>query len=107
MDLDDLATCLEKLGHPTRLAVFRLLIRAGRGGLPVGALKQHLGIPASTLSHHLAHLVAAGLVHQAREGRVLRCTADYGRMDAIVAALTAECCAGVEIPESAMDQAAT
>jgi len=101
MDLDDLATCLEKLGHPTRLAAFRLLVRAGRGGLPVGQLQRHLGIPASTLSHHLAHLISAGLVHQAREGRVLRCTADYARMDGIVAALTAKCCAGVETAAAA------
>ena len=45
-------------------------------GLPVGEIQEHLGIPASTLSHHLSHLVNAGLVHQAREGRVLRCTPD-------------------------------
>ncbi len=95
MHLNDLATCLEKLGHPTRLAAFRLLVRAGPDGLPVGALQRHLDIPGSTLSHHLAHLIAAGLVRQRREGRVLRCLADYARMDAVVAALTAECCAGV------------
>lgn len=95
MDLADLAACLEKLGHPTRLAAFRLLVRAGRGGLPVGALQRHLGIPASTLSHHLSHLMAAGLVRQTREGRTLLCTADYDRMDSVVEALTAECCAGV------------
>jgi len=96
MNLADLATCLEKLGHPTRLAAFRLLVRAGRGGLPVGTLQRHLDIPASTLSHHLSHLMVAQLVRQTREGRVLRCTADYERMDGIIEALTAECCAGVD-----------
>ena len=100
MKLDDLAACLETLGHSTRLAAFRLLVRAGRGGLAVGALQRHLDIPASTLSHHLSHLVSAGLVRQAREGRVLRCTADYARMDRIVAALTAECCVGVAEAEA-------
>ena len=100
MDITELAACLEKLGHPTRLAVFRLLVRAGRDGLPVGEIQAHLGIPASTLSHHLSHLMAAGLLHRTREGRVLRCTADYARMDAIVAALTAECCAGLETAET-------
>ncbi len=95
MKLDDLAACLETLGHSTRLAAFRLLVRAGPDGLPVGALQRHLGIPGSTLSHHLSHLVAAGLVRQTREGRVLRCTADFERMNGIVAALTAECCVGV------------
>ena len=70
------ARCLEKLGNPTRLEIFRLLVRAGSEGLAVGEIQDHLGIPASTLSHHLAHLVHVGLVHQAREGRVLRCTPD-------------------------------
>lgn len=101
MEIPELAACLEKLGHPTRLAAFRLLVRAGRDGLPVGDIQAHLGVPASTLSHHLAHLVAAGLLRQTREGRVLRCTADYERMDAVVAALTAECCAGVAPAEAA------
>jgi len=107
MDIDDLAICLEKLGHPTRLAAFRLLVRAGHGGLPVGALQRHLDIPASTLSHHLSHLMAAGLVRQAREGRVLRCTADFERMERILAALTAECCSGVEETEVEAEPAAT
>ncbi|MDH3229894.1 MAG: metalloregulator ArsR/SmtB family transcription factor [Alphaproteobacteria bacterium] len=107
MDIIDLAACLETLGHPTRLAAFRLLVRAGRGGLPVGALQRHLEVPASTLSHHLSHLVAAGLVRQTRDGRVLRCTADYARMDRILAALTAQCCAGVEGAEAGTAPAET
>lgn len=92
------ARCLEKLGNPTRLEVFRLLVRAGREGLPVGEIQEHLGIPASTLSHHLAHLVNAGLVHQEREGRVLRCRPDYALMDQVIGFLTKECCAGVGKP---------
>ena len=95
MNIDELALCLEKLGHPNRVEIFRLLVRAGRGGLAVGEIQRHLGIPGSTLTHHIGQLVAAGLVQQTREGRVLRCTAAYERMDQIVAALTAECCAGV------------
>lgn len=95
MKIDELALCLEKLGHPNRLAIFRLLVRAGHGGLAVGDIQRHLGIPASTLTHHIGQLVAAGLLRQTREGRVLRCTAAYERMDRIVAALTDQCCAGV------------
>jgi DNA-binding transcriptional ArsR family regulator len=93
MDLERLATCLEKLGNPRRLEIFRLLVRAGPEGLPVGRIQAHLGVPASTLSHHLMHLTSAGLVHQAREGRVLRCRANFALMDDVVASLTAECCA--------------
>jgi DNA-binding transcriptional ArsR family regulator len=92
MNVDELAICLEKLGNPTRLRVFRLLVRAGAGGLPVGEIQQHLGIPASTLSHHIFHLVTAGLIRQDREGRVLRCRANFERMDEVVRSLTAECC---------------
>ena len=102
MQITDLALCLEKLGHPTRLEIFRLLVRAGHDGLAVGAIQRQLEVPGSTLSHHLGNLLAAGLIARRREGRVLRCKADYARMDAVVAALTAECCAGVaaELPET-------
>jgi DNA-binding transcriptional ArsR family regulator len=97
MDIDELALCLEKLGHPNRLEIFRLLVRAGHDGLPVGDIQRHLGIPASTLTHHIAQLVSAGLVRQTREGRVLRCNAAYERMENIMGALTAECCSGVAV----------
>ncbi|RMD62619.1 MAG: ArsR family transcriptional regulator [Alphaproteobacteria bacterium] len=95
MDIRDAARCMEKLGNPTRLEVFHLLVRAGEDGLAVGDIQRHLGIPASTLSHHLAHLVAADLVQQVREGRVLRCRPNFARMNAVLAFLTEECCVGV------------
>jgi DNA-binding transcriptional ArsR family regulator len=95
MDMDELAFCLEKLGHKHRLEIFRLLVRAGTEGLPVGEIQRYLDIPGSTLTHHISQLVSAGLVHQTREGRVLRCTADYERIDEVAAALTDECCSGV------------
>ena len=92
MEIDDLARCLEKLGNPTRLRIYRLLVRAGPDGLPVGKIQETLGVPASTLSHHIFHLVSAGLVTQTREGRVLRCRPNFDLMDAIVRMLTEECC---------------
>lgn len=95
MDLNQAARCLETLGNPTRLAAFQLLVRAGPDGLAVGELQEHLGIPASTLSHHVAHLVNAGLVRQEREGRVLRCRPNYELMNAVIGFLTERCCAGI------------
>ncbi len=89
------ARCLEKLGNPTRLEVYRLLVRAGPDGLAVGEIQEHLGTPGSTLSHHISHLVNVGLVHQRREGRVLRCTPNYTLMSQVMEFLTAECCTGV------------
>ena len=92
------ARCLETLGNPTRLEIYRLLVRAGPDGLAVGEIQEHLGVPGSTLSHHMSHLVNVGLVHQEREGRVLRCRPDYALMDQVVAVLTEQCCAGVGRP---------
>ena len=95
MELGQLAACLEKLGNPTRLAIFRLLVRAGQDGMAVGELQSRLNVAPSTLSHHILFLVTVGLVKQEREGRVLRCKPNFDLMNAIVKALTAECCAGV------------
>ena len=89
------ARCLEKLGNATRLEIFRLLVRAGPAGLAVGEIQEHLDIPGSTLSHHVSHLVNAGLVHQQREGRVLRCTPNFTLSDEVIRCLPEECCAGV------------
>ena len=91
-ELEAHARQLESLGNPTRLAVFRLLVKAGPGGLPVGEIQRRLEIAASTLSHHLAHLVQNDLVVQQREGRVLRCRPNFERMASLLAFLAEECC---------------
>lgn len=100
MDLNHAARCLEKLGNPTRLEAYRLLVRAGPEGLAVGEIQDYLGVPASTLSHHLSHLVNAGLVEQTREGRVLRCRPNYQQMERLLGFLSEECCQGVAAPRS-------
>ena len=100
METHQAAQCLEKLGNPTRLEIVRLLVRAGKDGLPVGEIRRHTGVPASTLSHHILHLVTGGLVRQVREGRVLRCTLDYELMQNLIDMLTEECCAGIETVKS-------
>ncbi|QCK88721.1 helix-turn-helix transcriptional regulator [Phreatobacter aquaticus] len=93
MDMIVIATRLEALGNPTRLAIYRALVRAGAAGLPVGKLQERLAIPASTLSHHLAKLCGCDLVSQTRESTVLRCRANYQVMRDLVGALEDECCA--------------
>ena len=95
MDIDVAAKRLAELGNPSRLEAFRLLVRAGCDGLPVKDIRAHLGIPQSTLSHHLAHLLAAGLITQTREGRVLRCRVDYPAIKEVLQFLMHDCCAGV------------
>lgn len=96
MKLDELAGYLEKMGNPTRLGIVRVLIKAGPVGMSVGALQAHLGIPASTLSHHLLFLATSSLIRQEKEGRVVRCTANLELLKELVQALMAECCSGVD-----------
>jgi DNA-binding transcriptional ArsR family regulator len=93
MKLVDAAAELEALGNPTRLAVFRMLVRAGDNGLPVGRLQQKIGAAASTLSHHLQKLIQVGLVTQERQGTTLICRASFDEMQALVGFLVNECCA--------------
>jgi DNA-binding transcriptional ArsR family regulator len=99
MNITSAAKGLEALGNPTRLEMFRLLVQAGRKGAAVGQLQSALGIPASTLSHHCARLIQAGLVRQERRGRYLICTANYEVMDALLTFLTKKCCAGLTLSE--------
>jgi ArsR family transcriptional regulator len=101
MDILTQANRLEALGNPTRLALYRALVRAGHAGAPVGRLQEEIGIPASTLSHHLAKLCACGLVGQTREGTVLRCRANFEVMNALVGFLVNECCADARIDDAA------
>ena len=96
MDVKDAAAQLESLGNPTRLEIYRVLVRAGDPGLPVGSLQKRLGIAASTLSHHLRSLKDTGLVSQERRSTVLICRANYPAMDALLAFLSSECCVDAE-----------
>jgi ArsR family transcriptional regulator, arsenate/arsenite/antimonite-responsive transcriptional repressor len=92
MKLEKAAKQLEALGNPTRLQVYRSLVRAGDDGLPVGRLQEKLGIAASTLSHHLHRLILTGLVTQERQVTTLICRANYPAMDILVGFLVDECC---------------
>ena len=85
---------LRALGHDSRLAAFRQLVQAGPDGLSVGELRDRLELPPATLTAHLNVLRGAQLVEDQREGRVIRVRADYARMNALLAYLTENCCAG-------------
>jgi DNA-binding transcriptional ArsR family regulator len=71
-DFAQLATRFAALGHEARLRVLALLLRAHPQGLVVGEIQGELGIPSSTLTHHLDSLRHAGLIAQERQGRFLR-----------------------------------
>lgn len=87
---------LASLGNPTRLRVYKLLVKAGHTGINVGGLQERLGIPPSTLAHHLAALKEAELISQNRRGREITSTANYGIMGDLVDYLTDQCCVGLE-----------
>jgi len=88
------ADILGALGNETRLAVYRLLVRAGQDGLNIGQIQEHLNAAPSTLAHHLQTLVHAGLIIQDKKGREVMCSANFETMNAVVAYLTDECCKG-------------
>jgi DNA-binding transcriptional ArsR family regulator len=85
---------LAALAHETRLDVFRMLVQAGPGGLPAGAMADKLGIPPQTLSFHLKELSRAGLVENRREGRSIIYQPDYDRIGGITGYLMENCCGG-------------
>ena len=84
----------QALGHETRLAAFRALVKAGPDGLPAGKLADKVKVPPQTLSFHLKELAAAGLVSSTREGRVIRYRPEFDRATALIAYLIDDCCGG-------------
>ncbi len=86
------ADMLAALGTETRLRIVRLLLSAHPVGLVVGEIGSELGIPASTLSHHLEKLKNEDLVKVRRESTFLRYTANTQALQDILAFLFAECC---------------
>lgn len=106
MELEEAAAQLEALGNPTRLKVYRALVRAGDDGLPVGRLQARIGIAASTLSHHLHKLITVGLVSQERQATTLICRANYPVMRGLLGFLAEECCVEGCPPQDLPDEAA-
>lgn len=85
---------LGALAHETRLAVFRMLVQAGPDGLIAGSIADRAGVPPSTMSHHLATLERAGLVHAQRESRLIRYRTDFAGMRRLLGFLLQDCCNG-------------
>lgn len=94
METKQAIDALAALAHQSRLAIFRLLVEAGPGGMPAGAIAEKLKLPAATLSFHLANLAHSGLVRGRQEGRFVIYSTDFDNMNALVAYLTENCCSG-------------
>lgn len=80
------------LGAEPRLQILRLLLATHPHGMVAGEVQEELGIPASTLSHHLEKLKQVGLVNVRREGTYLWYSADTDALREILNFLYQECC---------------
>jgi ArsR family transcriptional regulator len=85
---------LAALGQPTRLEIFRMLVRREPDGLAAGAIAEAIGCAHNTLSSHLSILARAGLIRATREGRSIVYRADIDGMRALVGFLITDCCDG-------------
>jgi DNA-binding transcriptional ArsR family regulator len=94
MDESKALDALTALANGTRLALVRLLVPAGREGLPQGEIARRLDISASRLAFHLGLLEQAGLVTARRESRNVLYSADPQGLGAVLSFILSDCCAG-------------
>ncbi|MDY0065768.1 MAG: helix-turn-helix transcriptional regulator [Steroidobacteraceae bacterium] len=96
MKTSEVIKALGALAHGRRLAIYRLLVEQGPGGLPAGAIGARIGLVPSSLTFHLQSLQRAGLINQVRASRQLIYSADYRAMNELLGYLTDKCCAAVD-----------
>lgn len=94
MDISTAAEALSALSHEGRLAVFRLLVKAGPDGMAAGDIARRLDTAPNTMSAQLLTLANAGLIRARREGRSIIYAASYARMTGLLKFLTEDCCQG-------------
>jgi ArsR family transcriptional regulator len=85
---------LAALAQPTRLEIFRLLLKREPKGTAADAIADAIGAPHNTISTHLAILVRAGLLRSWREGRTIIYRADIDGMRSLIGFLVNDCCDG-------------
>ena len=86
------ADMFSAMGNEARLRIMQLLLQAHPQGLVVGEIQEELGIPGSTLSHHLDKLRNERLINVRRESTFLRYTANTEALRELLGFLYAECC---------------
>ena len=94
MDMTHAVTGLSALAHDGRLAIFRLLVKAGPDGMAAGDIARKLDTAPNTMSAQLLVLSNAGLTKARREGRSIIYAVDFERMGALLLFLTKDCCGG-------------
>jgi ArsR family transcriptional regulator len=91
---DQAISALAALAQPTRLAIFKLLIKHEPVGITAGVIADTIGAPHNTLSTHLAILVRAGLLRATREGRTIIYRSNVDGMQSLIQFLVNDCCDG-------------
>jgi ArsR family transcriptional regulator len=94
MEIKTAVQSLVALAQETRLSIFRLLVETGPEGMNAGAIAEALGIPAATLSFHIAQLARSGLVTSRQESRFIFYSASFPAMDELIVYLADNCCQG-------------
>ena len=94
METEDAILALAALAQPTRLEVFRLLVRHEPKGLAAGEIAKSLAVPQNTMSSHLAVLSRAGLVSAERFSRSIVYRAELSRFGAVMSFMLRDCCEG-------------
>ena len=91
-DVHRFAEMFAAIGNEARVRIVRLLLAAHPDGLVVGDIQNELGIPGSTLSHHLDKLKQQDLVRVRRDRQYLWYTANTDSLQQLLGFLFAECC---------------
>ena len=94
MNYTQFVALFSALAHDLRLAVFRLLMRAGPNGLRAGDIAKSLGVPPSTLSAHLSQMAQAGLLRSTRQSQQIIYAVDVEGTRRLITYLTEDCCQG-------------
>lgn len=95
MKPDQVVSALAALAQPTRLAIYRMLVEAGKDGLAAGQVAEKLNAQPASLSFHFKTLNHADLVESRQDGRFIYYTANFDVMNGLVEYLTENCCGGL------------
>ncbi len=85
---------LSALAHADRMAAFRLVLRAGKDGVPSGRIADRLDIQPTRMSFHLSTLERAAILRSHRDGRHIRYAVNVETMRELLGFLTEDCCGG-------------
>ena len=94
MEIEQSILAFAALAQPTRLGVFRLLVKHEPEGLPAGDIARELAVPQNTMSAHLAILARAGLVMSERKSRSIIYRANLVTFQDLTSFMVEDCCGG-------------